>query len=567
MPSRGKLIDVQAREQGRWRTFATVRTPGVGRVRTRYRFRRAAPRKTYPMRVRVRPDAAYPFAVGYSRIGEGPRAVSALRDLPPVDALAAQVDAPRALAVAAARAVLAERRRELLAGATTTADLGERARELAAARAPALRRVLNATGVIVHTNLGRAPLAAAARERGRARPRRATRTSSSTSTPARAARATTHVEALLRELTGAEAALAVNNGAAAALLAAAALAGPGASIVVSRGQLVEIGGGFRDPRRRRAGRRAARGGRHDEPHAAAPTTSARSAPATRRDPARAPVELPHRRLRRGGRRSRSCATLGVPVIDDVGSGVLADGLRAGRRAAGAALGRGRRRARLLLAATSCSAARRRGCSSARAEAVAACRRHPLARALRIDKLPLAALEATLALLPRPRARRREIPVLAMLTADAGDLRTRARARSPRATRRRGRRGGRAGRRRRAAAARAARPGGRRRPAPAPTRWPPRCAPATRRSSPGSRDGRVAARPAHADRRRGWTASEVIGAARRARLMPDAPVTSFSLTHRGAAPPWCRTTRSIIASPSNAVAIAVPAPSGVCSSTR
>jgi hypothetical protein len=67
VPSRGKLIDVQAREQGRWRTFATVRSRASGTFTTRYRFRSSAPRKTYPMRVRVRPDAAYPFAVGYSR--------------------------------------------------------------------------------------------------------------------------------------------------------------------------------------------------------------------------------------------------------------------------------------------------------------------------------------------------------------------------------------------------------------------------------------------------------------------------------------------------------------------
>ena len=67
VPARGKLIDLQARELGRWRTFATVRSRASGTFTTRYRFRSSAPRKTYPMRVRVRPDAAYPFAVGYSR--------------------------------------------------------------------------------------------------------------------------------------------------------------------------------------------------------------------------------------------------------------------------------------------------------------------------------------------------------------------------------------------------------------------------------------------------------------------------------------------------------------------
>src|SRR5689334_10138407 len=88
-----------------------------------------------------------------------------LRELPPVDALAAQVDAPRALALAAAREVLAERRSELLLGASDEVDLVARAREwVEDAQRPRLRRVLNATGVIVHTNLGRAPLADSARE-------------------------------------------------------------------------------------------------------------------------------------------------------------------------------------------------------------------------------------------------------------------------------------------------------------------------------------------------------------------------------------------------------------------
>src|SRR6266540_6661778 len=87
-----------------------------------------------------------------------------LRALPAVDQLAARVDAPHAVAVAAARAVIEERRAELLAGDGGEADLVARAREHAtAAQRPSLRRVLNATGVIVHTNLGRAPLAEAAR--------------------------------------------------------------------------------------------------------------------------------------------------------------------------------------------------------------------------------------------------------------------------------------------------------------------------------------------------------------------------------------------------------------------
>src|SRR4051812_5016193 len=169
-----------------------------------------------------------------------------LRSLPAVDQLAARLEAPREIAVAVARAVIEERRAELLAGGNGgEVDLLARAQERArAAQQPSLRRVLNATGVIVHTNLGRAPLAEAAR----AAVARVAEGYSNLEWEdgVRGARHR-HVEGLLCELTGAEAALAVNNCAGAVLLAAAALAGPGREVIVSRGQLVEIGGGFRVP--------------------------------------------------------------------------------------------------------------------------------------------------------------------------------------------------------------------------------------------------------------------------------------------------------------------------------
>jgi L-seryl-tRNA(Ser) seleniumtransferase len=165
---------------------------------------------------------------------------------PSVDALvrAAGCDAPHALVVEAARAAIAERRagRRPADAAELAADVRER---VAGALAASLRPVLNATGVILHTNLGRAPFAASAvaqlvavaggysnLELELADGRRGSRQS--------------HVEPLLRELTGAEAALCVNNGAAAILLALAALA-EGREVIVSRGQLVEIGDGFRIP--------------------------------------------------------------------------------------------------------------------------------------------------------------------------------------------------------------------------------------------------------------------------------------------------------------------------------
>ena len=174
-----------------------------------------------------------------------------LRELPAVHELAAELDAPHALAVAAARQAIGEYREAWLAGEPRLTGgieaVESRARELVEAmQRPSLRRVINATGVIVHTNLGRAPLPLSARE---AVARAAAGYSNLELDLERGARGSrhAHVEALLRELTGAEAAIAVNNGAAAVLLAVAALAGSGRAVIVSRGQLVEIGGGFRIP--------------------------------------------------------------------------------------------------------------------------------------------------------------------------------------------------------------------------------------------------------------------------------------------------------------------------------
>src|SRR3954467_10689167 len=349
--------------------------------------------------------------------------MDALRSLPPVDALAAAVDAPRPLAVAAARAVLAERRAELLAGAAGEGDLPARAQEWAArAERPSLRRVLNATGVIVHTNLGRAPLASAARAAVARAAEGYANLELDLEGGARGSRHA-HVEDLLRELTGAEAGIAVNNGAGAALLAAAALGGPSREVVVSRGQLVEIGGGFRVPDViAQAGARLVEVGTTnrtrvaDYERAIGPATGAilRVHPSNFRQLGFVQeVEI------------EELCELGTPVIDDVGSGNLAEDLPAladeppVRRsvAAGAAL--------VCFSGDKLLGGPQAGVLVGRAEAVAAARAHPLARALRLDKLSLAALEATLALYRDPERARREVPVLAMLTADDQRLRARA----------------------------------------------------------------------------------------------------------------------------------------------
>ena len=346
-----------------------------------------------------------------------------LRSLPSVDALAATLDAPHRLAVAAARAAIDERRAELRAGGDGDADLHARARAwLERAERPSLRRVLNATGVLLHTNLGRAPLAPSARDAvGRAADGYSN-LELDLRTGERGSRHD-HVEDLIRELTGAEAALAVNNCAGAVLLAAAALAGPGREVIVSRGQLVEIGGGFRIPEVvAQAGARLVEVGTtnrtriEDYERALGAATGAilRAHPANFRQLGfveDVPVE--------------ALCGLGVPVVDDVGSGVLADELDAladepaVRRsvAAGAAL--------VCFSGDKLLGGPQAGVMAGRAHAVAAARRHPLARALRLDKLSLAALEATLRLYRDPERARAEIPVLRMLAAPEDVLRARA----------------------------------------------------------------------------------------------------------------------------------------------
>jgi len=332
-----------------------------------------------------------------------------LRALPSVDRLATAV----------ARAELRDRRAEILAGAENEVDLVAGARERLR---PSLRRVLNATGVIVHTNLGRAPLAPAARAAVARAARGYTNLELDLAGGGRASRHD-HVEGLLRELTGAEASAVVNNCAAAVLLAVSALAGPGREVIASRGQLIEIGGGFRMPEVvAQAGARLVEVGTTnrtrlaDYEAALGPETGAllRAHPSNFR--AVGFVEEVD---------VEALCGLGVAVIDDVGSGVLADGLDvlAGepsvRRSvrAGAAL--------VAFSGDKLLGGPQAGILVGTEAAVTACRRHPLARAVRIDKLSLAALEATLALYRDPALARSALPVLAMLTVDDAELRSRA----------------------------------------------------------------------------------------------------------------------------------------------
>lgn len=191
---------------------------------------------------------------------EGRADQASLRGLPSVDELVRRVETETSAPavshdalVRAARAVIAEARWQIRAGIQApTDDLTTALRErLTLAQAPALRPVINATGVIVNTNLGRAPLAEAAIAAIAAVARGYSNLEYDLDAGERGSRHA-HVRELLRTLTGAEDALAVNNNAAALLVVLSALAS-GRDVIVSRGELVEIGGGFRVPEVMRQG--------------------------------------------------------------------------------------------------------------------------------------------------------------------------------------------------------------------------------------------------------------------------------------------------------------------------
>jgi L-seryl-tRNA(Ser) seleniumtransferase len=339
-----------------------------------------------------------------------------LRDLPSVDELVRASDDP--LAVDAARTVLA-RAREQIRGGADPGDLGEQLRaELRAARAPRLRRVLNATGVIVHTNLGRAPLAADALERVVDAARGYSNLEYDLGAGARGSRQA-HVAELLRRLTGGEAALVVNNNAAAVMLALAALA-EGREVLVSRGELIEIGDGFRIPDvLARSGARLREVGTTnrtrtaDYEQAIGPETAVLLRVHQSNFRVVGFTELPSVE-----ELSQVAQSHKLVLVDDLGSGALVEiGDEPTPRAslaAGADL--------VCFSGDKLLGGPQAGIIAGRADLVERLRRHPLQRALRADKLTLAALEGTLQLaLERPE----EVPVLRMLREPAESVRARA----------------------------------------------------------------------------------------------------------------------------------------------
>jgi L-seryl-tRNA(Ser) seleniumtransferase len=360
------------------------------------------------------------------------------RDLPPVHAILNRPELAECLhkhghrsALAAVRSVLDDLRGRIAREERVDIDPQEIATRVASIlmeRRPSLRRVLNASGILLHTGLGRAPLAPEAVTAIEAVARGYCNLELDLDSGERGRR-TSGVAELLRELTGAEAATVVNNNAAATILALRALAN-GREVVVSRGQLIEIGGSFRLPeifgvsgaRLREVGttNRTRLG---DYEQAIGPETAA----LLRVHPSNYRVvgfteSVDIRELADLARRK------GVKAIDDIGSGALAPGRPAGiagepsitegiQAGADLVLCSGDK----LLGGPQC------GLLLGTREAVTRAETDPLMRALRVDKLTLAALEATLRLALEPALASQQIPLWAFLASPVEAVRERAEA--------------------------------------------------------------------------------------------------------------------------------------------
>ena len=354
------------------------------------------------------------------------------RQLPSVDHLLHQPAVQELLEIAPRGAVVAAVRDSLAAARTRRAGPPERweddIRERLAQRSGAsLLRVINATGVVLHTNLGRAPLASAAIAAMTGIAGGYSNLELDLSSGVRGSRSD-HCRALLQSTTGAQDGLVVNNAAGALVLALNALA-EGREVLISRGELIEIGGSFRIPDiMARSGARLREIGTTNRTHlkdyenaldgAAAILTVHRSNFEQRGFVATpAPADL-----------ARLADQAGIPYLYDVGSGLLVDlspwGLTGEPRvsdalAAGAGL--------VFFSGDKLLGGPQAGCIAGRRDLVARCRSNPLARALRPDKLTLAALAATLDLYQDPEVAIRSIPVLTMLTIPASELTRRASA--------------------------------------------------------------------------------------------------------------------------------------------
>jgi L-seryl-tRNA(Ser) seleniumtransferase len=333
----------------------------------------------------------------------------------------------RELMTAIARELVEEARQHPERAPKSIDEWSARVRHFLAQRMrPSLRPVLNATGVVLHTNLGRAPLPRVALEAIAAVAAGYANLEYDLAAGERGSRHM-HCVSLLRELTGAEDALVVNNGAAALVLALNTLA-DGRDALVSRGELVEIGGSFRVPDiMARSGARLVEVGTTNRTHvddyrralgahAAAIVKVHRSNFAVQGFTAEAAVKelVPLARER------------GAALIHDLGSGLFVDLARWGLAGEPLAAEAVRDGADVVtMSGDKLLGGPQAGIILGRKDAIARMRANPLTRALRVDKLTLAALEATLALYRDPERARREIPTLAMLTATPAELEARA----------------------------------------------------------------------------------------------------------------------------------------------
>jgi L-seryl-tRNA(Ser) seleniumtransferase len=350
--------------------------------------------------------------------------VGALLERAPVRALLDS--APRTLLVDAVRATVAHARESATTPRDDDAWAAAIAERLAALSKPSLRRVINATGIVLHTNLGRAPLAAAALDAIGTIAAGYSNLELDLDRGARGSRYV-HCASLLRELTGAEGALVVNNCAAALVLALNTLAN-GREALLSRGELVEIGGSFRVHEiMAKSGARLREVGATNRTHLADYERALGIDTGVLLKVHRSNFAL-HGFVAEATVRELAplAASRGLPILHDLGSGLLVPlgdiGLR-GEPTAREALEAGA--TIVVMSGDKLLGGPQAGLIVGDARALDAMRRNPLARSYRVDKLTLAALEATLALYRDPPRAMREIPTLALLAATASELRDRA----------------------------------------------------------------------------------------------------------------------------------------------
>ncbi|MBT8487707.1 MAG: L-seryl-tRNA(Sec) selenium transferase [Gemmatimonadetes bacterium] len=304
------------------------------------------------------------------------------------------------------------------------------AEALAASDVPSLRRVINATGVVLHTNLGRAPLAAVAVEAMTAAAGEYSNLEFDLNEGKRGSRYT-HCVSLLTELTGAEDALVVNNAAGALVLALNTVAEGGGGVAVSRGELVEIGGGFRIPEvLERAGARLVEVGSTNR------TRLADYAAALADDGGVAVLKVHRSNFRITGftedveiaELSTLVGDRALPLVHDLGSGLMVEASRLGlpdepRASESLAAGSDV----VVVSGDKLLGGPQAGILVGSSDWMARMRKNPLCRALRMDKVGLAGLEATLRLYRDPEGAVREIPTLQMLSQEAASVRVRAEA--------------------------------------------------------------------------------------------------------------------------------------------